>query len=121
MRIAALFSRGFRAAYWTLTALMFSATGPASGQWTSQASLPAARSQAAVVADSTGRVHAFGGFTSTSFSDVSNSHYIYDPATNSWTTGAVVPYQTRGPAANLGPDGRIYVAGGYVNDALQTA
>src|SRR5207248_720340 len=38
--------------------------------------------------------------------------YAYDPDTDTWTPKASMPAAREGPGAALGPDGRIYVAGG---------
>jgi subtilisin family serine protease len=49
---------------------------------------------------------------------LSNGTYRYDAATNSWTALAAVPIAGEAPTAAL-YQGRIYVAGGFPNTALQ--
>ena len=59
-----------------------------------------------------GKLYLIGGFGGGSEGKVQ----IYNPATNSWTTGANMPFATGSPATAL-INGQIYVAGGIVNGA----
>jgi N-acetylneuraminic acid mutarotase len=87
---------------------------PSTDSWTSLASLPRGRVYLAAAATN-GRLVALGGatgdaspFQTSAVPDVD----IYDPATNSWTMGAPMPFPNYTlTAAALG--GTVYVAGGY--------
>ena len=46
---------------------------------------------------------------------------IYDPATDTWTSGPPLPLPRTGLAAAVGPDGRIYAIGGNDDTATATA
>jgi hypothetical protein len=74
------------------------------------AQMPTARSALAVTAGADGRVYAVGGWNGTSQSYASVE--VYQPATNTWATGAAMPTARNALAAATGKDGRIYVVGG---------
>jgi len=43
---------------------------------------------------------------------------VYDPASGTWSQRASMPTARMNPAAALGPDGLIYVSGGYGNNTI---
>ncbi len=66
------------------------------------------------VATVSGKIYLIGGITSYAYQDTVQ---IYDPATDSWTTGASKPTpSSKNGAAVI--DNKIYVAGGIDNDVL---
>lgn len=79
---------------------------PQSNTWTTAAPMPTGRTDHAVVAVG-GILYAIGG-------DAGGTMDAYDPASNTWSSRA--PLRTpRGQfAAAVGPDGRIYVMGGFL-------
>jgi Kelch motif/Galactose oxidase, central domain/S-layer homology domain len=85
----------------------------ATNSWTTGASVPSAYTQfATVVCDpsggSAGIVHRIGGANG---NNTINAHYVYDVATNTWTTAADLPAYTEGSQGGL-INGHIYVTGG---------
>jgi hypothetical protein len=91
--------------------LTVTVTDNAGNFWTTQASMPTARTNLAAAAGSDGQLYVFGGL-SDSFAFLSTVE-AYNPATNSWATKASMPTARAGLAAVPGPDGQIYVLGGY--------
>jgi len=86
---------------------------PVSAQtWTTRASMPTARAQAAVVLAPDGLIYVIGGYDSASESTGLTSVQAYNPTTNTWSTKASLPNATRGATATVGLDGKIYVFGG---------
>jgi N-acetylneuraminic acid mutarotase len=95
--------------------VLLTAHAAAQGSWTPVGSMPVARINAAVVTASDGRVYAIGG----SYGNISdnirvlNHVDVYDPETDNWRAVCPMPTARGGIAAALGPDGLIYVFGGY--------
>jgi N-acetylneuraminic acid mutarotase len=84
---------------------------PATDIWTSLAPMPNNSARAnAVYAPNVGRLFVFGG-DSIIGGSIYNITRIYNPGTNSWTTGAVMPGGRSGMAAGY-YGGKIYLAGG---------
>ncbi|HET6261690.1 MAG TPA: S-layer homology domain-containing protein, partial [Chloroflexia bacterium] len=84
---------------------------PATNIWTSLAPMPNNSFRAnAVYAPNVGRLFVFGG-DSLIGGSVYNITRIYNPGTNSWTTGAAMPGGRWGMAAGY-YGGKIYLAGG---------
>jgi N-acetylneuraminic acid mutarotase len=86
---------------------------PATNAWANVAPLPAPTPldhiQAAAVG---GRIYYIGGLTSYPGPSV-GSVYIYDPASNTFTTGAPMPAgRDRGAGGVAVYDGKVYIAGG---------
>ncbi|NIR51516.1 hypothetical protein GWO43_23325, partial [candidate division KSB1 bacterium] len=81
------------------------------GEWSTRAAMPTARKEianAAVTLDS--KVYIVGGVASNG--QITDALEIYDPATDSWTTGTPLPisvWRTSAAAAN----GKLYTFGGY--------
>lgn len=82
----------------------------ASAQWAAQANIPVARAQHGIVSHPNGNIYLFNGYTGASA--VSDLMYVYNIATNTWTTGPNVPFTTRGIAYCLGDDNNVYSLGG---------
>jgi subtilisin family serine protease len=80
--------------------------GPATAVWRPRVPLPRRLSDHALVAHPNGKIYSLGGFQN-SLGAVAQV-YIYDPATDRWSTGASRPAPDRGMAAAVGQDGRIY-------------
>jgi len=89
---------------------------PRTRSWTTVAPLPAALDhiQSVVVND---RIYYIGGLISFPAPAV-GSVYVYDPATNTFSTGASMPSaRERGAGGVAVHDGKIYYAGGLYNGA----
>jgi hypothetical protein len=92
---------------------------PASGKWTTTASLNKPRADFAAVPLAGGRALVTGGLDQgtagcdgggqQSFS----STYVYDPKSGTWARGGLLHTARTAPSAAVLPDGRILVAGGY--------
>jgi hypothetical protein len=80
--------------------------------WASIASLPTALYDFPAVFDRTNYIYTFGGFTDTTSGTETATVLRYSVSANTWTAMAPMPVATAGSAAALGPDGKIYVAGG---------
>lgn len=92
----------------TPTALLAQAT------WVLESTTPTARAQAAIAADTAGKIYLLGGYDGGSaFNTVS----IYDTVTDTWSTGPAMPQATRGAAA-VYYDNQIYVVGGHDSGQL---
>ncbi|MDP3557430.1 MAG: kelch repeat-containing protein [Bacteroidota bacterium] len=81
------------------------------GQWTASTVIPANRTQHGLVAHPNGNVYLFSGYAGTSIEV--NTMFVFNIATNTWTTGPNVPYTARGVAYCLGTDNMVYCVGGY--------
>jgi N-acetylneuraminic acid mutarotase len=94
----------------------FSVSAPNAGassvfSWTSETSMGATVSQAAVVGAANGTVYVMGGVLSIAYVAVANA-YSYNPGTGEWKTLTSMPYATRGATGAMGLDGKVYVFGG---------
>ncbi len=95
----------------------FSPTAGSSGTWSPVASLPQAEQAMGAAVGPDGRIYVVGGAIGTG-NTVTPNLYIYNPQTNTWTTGPSLPIARTNVGvvtfnATLGPDGRVYVIGGY--------
>jgi alpha-tubulin suppressor-like RCC1 family protein/PKD repeat protein len=93
-----------------------STVNPPDGVWTALSSMPTARVGLAS-ATSGGRVYAIGGASRTfDFHSIGayavNAVDAYDPATNTWTSMAPLPFARVYPNGATSIDGRIYLPGG---------
>jgi N-acetylneuraminic acid mutarotase len=77
--------------------------------WTTKASMPTPRAQAATVVGDDGKIYVMGGYNATR---ILNTTEVYDPSTNTWQTKAEMLTAVRCAAATKGPDGLIYVMSG---------
>jgi len=80
--------------------------------WSAIASLPAARYNFPAVFNRTNYIYVFGGLTDTASGIETATVLRYSVSGNSWSNMASMPIAVAGSAATLGPDGKIYVAGG---------
>ncbi|MDI6892746.1 MAG: kelch repeat-containing protein [Actinomycetota bacterium] len=88
------------------------AYNPKTDTWEAKAPLPRPRCCCAAVTGPDGKIYVIGGHDSTTGWTMLNDVDIYDPGTNTWRKGAPMPTARCRIAATLGPDGKIYVAGG---------
>lgn len=99
------------------------AYNPTTDSWTTKAPMPTPRyGMAAVVAG--GKIYAIGGPYQddvTPFTDGESVLVeIYDPTTNTWTSGPSLPNGRYNPAATVGADGNIYITGGLSMQPTET-
>jgi hypothetical protein len=80
--------------------------------WAYIASLPGPRYDFPAVFNRTNYIFIFGGYTNSLIGTETASVLRYSVSGNSWATMAPMPVAVAGSAATLGPDGKIYVAGG---------
>ena len=90
-------------------------------QWTAQPDMGKARAQAAIVHDSSGLVYVIGGVEAIAGLTYRDVAFVssYNTTTGVSHDLAPLPQPTRGAAAAMGADGRIYVFGGW-NDTVGT-
>lgn len=94
----------------------FAAYDPAADRWSVLPDLPTQRNHLAVVAID-GKLYAAGGRFGGGFnSEKTAALEIYDPTTNRWTSGALLP-APRGGVAGVAANGCLYVIGGEGNTA----
>lgn len=84
--------------------------------WTVRAPMPTLRTALAAAATKKGKIYVFGGSPESHGYGSLTTVEIYDPATDTWTTGEPMPTARTGHKAVTGPDGRIYLIGGYSLD-----
>ena len=80
--------------------------------WAAVAGLPAALYDFPAVFDGTNQIYAFGGYTNATAGMESTMVLSYSVKSNKWITRTPMPVPVAGSAAAMGPDGKIYVAGG---------
>jgi N-acetylneuraminic acid mutarotase len=86
---------------------------PATDTWTTRASMPTARDALGVAAATNGKIYAVGGTGVSGGAPVCHRAVEeYDPATDTWTTRARLPYCREYPAAVGASNGKLYVIGG---------
>jgi len=83
-----------------------------SNAWAAVTSLPAPRYQFPAVFDGTNSIYVFGGITDTVNQTELATVLRYSVSAKSWTAMASMPIAVAGSGAAMGPDGKIYVAGG---------
>jgi uncharacterized repeat protein (TIGR01451 family) len=85
---------------------------PATNSWTSLALMPTPpRFHAGAATTTDGSILVVGGYPAGA--DATNTVEAYNPATNTWSMRASLPNNAAGPGVVRGPDGTIYVFGGY--------
>ncbi|XP_055349927.1 kelch-like protein 5 [Paramacrobiotus metropolitanus] len=85
-------------------------------QWTFVASLPWALTKSAVVSFE-GKVFTFGGSTAAAHG-ITDSAFSYDPKSDRWSELPKMPSARSRASVCVGPDGWIYVIGGFRERAL---
>lgn len=96
---------------------------PTNNNWTTAPSLPVNGTGFALATGSDGRVYAAGGAQTTAGSTTLTpirSVFAYDPKNNVWAQVADLPTARFGVGATPGPDGRIYVIGGFTDGNYTT-
>lgn len=92
-----------------------------SNAWSSVTSLPAPRYQFPAVFDGTNSIYVFGGITDAVNKSELATVLRYSVSVKTWTPMASMPTAVAGSAAAMGPDGKIYVAGGITGGAATNA
>jgi N-acetylneuraminic acid mutarotase len=87
---------------------------PSTNTWTALAPIPVPSSMAsAVYYPPTNKIYVFGG-SDPDAATVNNLNQIYDIASNTWSTGTLLPDVRAFMASGYSPDnGKIYLVGGY--------
>jgi Kelch motif len=92
--------------------------------WTLAANLPTPRCDLGAAADATGLIYAIGGdncaFSGGTY-DLYDTNEIFNPTLGTWSEGPVLPNTVTLPATTVGPEGRIYVIGGWDGSADETS
>ena len=91
---------------------------PATNAWTAGGNLTAARDCHTATLLANGKVLVAGGYYSNSsdyFSSTVSSTEVYDPTTNTWTTGGLLITARAVHTATLLANGKVLVVGGYGN------
>ena len=83
---------------------------PATGTWSTVASLPEARAGAAAATGPDGRVYVLGGSDATFH--LTGTLQVYDPATGRWTVQRSSERHRVNAGVAFGADGRLYAVGG---------
>ena len=84
--------------------------------WSSKAAMMSPRGQHGAVYHPNGKIYVFGGYAG---SAEMSSLEIYDPNTNSWTTGASMPLSNRGIASAVDNNGNVYAIGGITSQSYR--
>jgi N-acetylneuraminic acid mutarotase len=87
---------------------------PATNAWTAMAQMPTARHGQATALGKDGKIYAIGGYENSAARPEVAVVEAYTPSTNTWETLAPLPKPRSLISAATGPDGRIYVVGGYL-------
>ncbi len=88
---------------------------PSASAWSLIANLPTPRCTLSAATDNAGLIYAIAGdncLEAANYTLYDNTE-IYDPDAGTWTEGSPIPNEITMAGATLGPDGRIYVIGGY--------
>ncbi len=94
--------------------VMLACSAAAQAQWQTRAAMPYPAGQAAIARGLDGRFYLFGGWNSNPPSVGNTTRLqIYDPAADSWTTGAAVPVWSIGDMAVTLPSGQIHLLNNY--------
>jgi hypothetical protein len=84
--------------------------------WALVANLPTPRCDLAAATDSTGLIYAIGGddcaFEGGTYT-LYDTNEIFNPTLGTWSEGPALPNTITSPGYTVGPEGRIYVLGGW--------
>lgn len=94
---------------------------PMTNTWSTGAPMPTPRQRATAVTLRDGRIVVSGGHRGFIFGGLSQINEIYNPATNTWTTGAPQPPLVYWNMSALRSDGRVVITGGSTAGGLTTA
>jgi N-acetylneuraminic acid mutarotase len=90
---------------------------PQTDSWKQKANMPAARTMSAAVAHD-GQIYVFGGADDYAVEpgsvQATSSLFVYDPASDTWTESADMPFERWFMSAGL-VDGKVYLIGGSKN------
>jgi N-acetylneuraminic acid mutarotase len=86
---------------------------PRTNLWTGIASTPFSIYDAVALGGPDGRIYLIGGFEVGGYDAKSPDVFAYDPHANTWTRVAQLLQGTQHEAGAVGPDGRLYIFGGY--------
>jgi len=86
---------------------------PATDTWTERAPMPRPRQEMGAALGADGRIYVVGGAYSFGNPLPVDDVDIYDPQTDSWSTGPSLQHPRRALAVVAAPDGRIYAIGGH--------
>jgi len=89
------------------------AYAPSTNTWAQLAEMPTPRYGHAVAIGADGKIYAIGGYNTIGDRAYHATVEAYTPSTNTWETLAPMPTARALHSAVTGPDGRIYVIGGY--------
>ena len=96
---------------------------PGATSWTLVANLPTPRCDIAAVTDTTGLIYAIGGdncaFSSGTYL-IYDTNEIFNPTLGTWSEGPTLPNTVTSAGSAVGPEGRIYVIGGW-NGSVDSA
>jgi hypothetical protein len=85
--------------------------------WTLAASLPTPRCDLGGATDNTGLIYAIGGdnccFEGTCSYDLFDTNEVFSPTLATWSEGPTLPNTIALSGTTVGPEGRIYVIGGW--------
>jgi N-acetylneuraminic acid mutarotase len=90
---------------------------PSTNAWTAAAPMPFAQTGHGVAAASNGKIYAVGGFSGGDDEDPNSGVAEYDPATNAWTTRALMPTSRSELGLAAAANGKLYAVGGGNNDS----
>jgi len=86
---------------------------PASGTWSTAASMPTGRYNHTATLLNNGKVLFVGGYITGNGSVSTAVAEVYDPASNTWSAAAPMASARGAHTATLLPSGKVLVAGGY--------
>jgi N-acetylneuraminic acid mutarotase len=107
---------GWNGSSYTNTVQAYNTT---SNTWSTKTSIPLSVWMAGAATGDDGKIYVIGGEPETWPSPIcTNKTQIYDPKTDTWTTGADMPTARSLLGVVKGPDGLIYAMGGYNGSVL---
>jgi hypothetical protein len=92
------------------------------GAWTAKTSMPVANAWMSVALGEDNQAYVIGGSQSSggSFNQALNTTFIYNPDTNSWRSGPVLPERVMASSAVATSDGRVWRLGGGLPNAAMS-
>jgi N-acetylneuraminic acid mutarotase len=99
-------------ASWSTSLASVECYDPATNTWTERAPMPQPRQGMAAALAADGRIYVVGGAESFQSSVSLDTVEVYDPLTDTWSTGPKLRHARRGHAMVATTNGRIYAIGG---------